>query len=90
MRLRAKLTLVTVGIVVLSVFLSTFLIIVFTKRNTEDTVITAGIEDFGSFYAALSNAVAYSGAELSAASLHSYLRYRFLSVSGSGGFALEQ
>lgn len=90
MKLRTKLTLITVVIVVFAVFLSTFLIIAFTKKNTEDTIIAAGIKDLDAFYAALSNSMAYSAPERRDVSLNSYLRYRFLNIPGSGEFALQQ
>ncbi|HWS28919.1 MAG TPA: HAMP domain-containing sensor histidine kinase [Clostridia bacterium] len=90
MKLRTKLTLVTVIIVVLAVFLSTFLVVAFTKQNTEGALIKAGIGDFAAFYTGFSDLGWYSGPALSDVSLKSYLRYRFLSISGNGEFILQQ
>jgi signal transduction histidine kinase len=90
MKLRTKLTLITVGIVVLSVALSTLFIITFAKKNMEDAVIAAGMKTFDTFYDSLSNTESYSDSELSDVSRHSYVRYRFLSISGNSEFALQQ
>lgn len=60
MKLRTKLTLITVGIVICAVLLSTFLIISFTKKNTQNTIIAAGTKDFCAFYDSFSNIVRVS------------------------------
>lgn len=90
MKLRTKLTLITVVIVVCAVLLSTFLIVVFTKKNTENTIISDGIKDFDTLYTALSSSVTYFDSEQDTVSLNSFLRYRFFNSSGSGEFALQQ
>ena len=90
MKLRTKLTLITVVIVVCAVLLSTFLIITFTKKNTQNTIIAAGVKDFDVFYDLFSNTVTYSVLEQDDVSSHSYLRYRFLSIPGNSEFVFQQ
>ncbi len=90
MKLRTKLTLITVVIVVCAVLLSTFLIITFTKKNTQNTIIAAGVKDFDVFYDLFSNTVTYSVLEQDDVLSHSYLRYRFLSIPGNSEFVFQQ
>ena len=90
MKLRTKLMLITVIIVIFAIFLSTFLIIAFTKENTKDTIITDGIKAFDAFYVSFSKSMAYSGPEQGDAFPNSHLRYCFLNISGSSEYALQQ
>lgn len=90
MKLRTKLMLITVVIVIFAIFLSTFLIITFTKENTKDTIIADGIKDFDTFYVNFSKSMAYSGTEQAHVFPNSHLRYCFLNISGSSEFALQQ
>ena len=90
MKLRTKLTLITVVIVVCAVLLSTSLIITFTKKNTQNTIIAAGVKDFDVFYDLFSNTVTYSVLEQDDVLSHSYLRYRFLSIPGNSEFVFQQ
>lgn len=90
MKLRTKLTLITVGIVICAVLLSTFLIISFTKKNTQNTIIAAGTKDFCAFYDSFSNIVIYSRLGQDDVLSYSYLRYCFLSIPGNNEFIFQQ
>ena len=50
MKLRTKLTLTATVIVILAVFISTFLVITFTTQKTIDEITASGIADFEEFY----------------------------------------
>lgn len=90
MQLCAKLTFATVVIVVLSIFLSTFVIVSFAKQNTENTILVAAIKDYTSFYYNLSKSQVYFDLEQSNTSGHSFLRYLITSIPNSDEFALQQ
>ena len=90
MRLRTKLTFVTVIIVVLSIFLSTFFIVFFAKQNTENTILVTAIKDFTAFYYKLSKSQVYFDSEQNSTSSRSFLRYIIMSIPGAEEFVLQQ
>lgn len=85
MKLSAKLTLIATAIAAAAVLVSTILIIEFAKQNTEEMVVSAGIDDFSMFYTDFSSVEFGSHIE----ELNVYLQYRFCHTTGFEEYALE-
>ncbi len=85
MKLSAKLALIATAITVVALLASTILMISFTKMNVQETIISAGINDFTTFYADFSD-IEYSS---HINELDVFLRYRFYHTSGFDEYSLE-
>ncbi len=90
MKLRTKLMLIAAVIVVFAVFISTFLVITFSKQNTVSTIISKGTADFEEFCRNFLNSMPYTNANKTDRSLYSDLRYRFYNTSGREEFVLQK
>lgn len=90
MKLRTKLTLTATVIVILAVFISTFLVITFTKQKALDEITSAGTADFEDFYNRFKSSNPYANLEAKEASSYSYLRYKFYNITGRHEFALQK
>jgi signal transduction histidine kinase len=89
MKLRTKLTLAVTAIVILAVFISTSLVIVFAKQNAADAVTTAGTAYFEEFYISLLNSNPYVSLDMTERCLYSYLRNLFYDIPGRNEFVLQ-
>lgn len=90
MRLRTKLTLTATVIVIFAVFISTFLIITFTKQNVLNEIISSGTADFEEFLISGLNSKLYTDLNMSDRSSYSYLRFRFYNLPGYDEFVLQE
>jgi len=90
MKLRTKLTLVTTVIVILAVFISTFLIITFTRQNAINAITALGTADFETFHNNFSNAKLFLSMDEADFPSYSYLRYQFYNTPGYDEFALQR
>ena len=89
MKLRTKLTLTAATIVILAVFISTFLVIAFTKQNTINAVTASGAADFEEFCRSFSDSKLFVNLNETDHSSHSYLRYQFYNTPGRDEFVLQ-
>lgn len=90
MKLRTKLTLTATVIVILAVFISTFLVITFTKQNSLEEITSAGTADFEDFYNSFRSLSTYANLNTKETSLYSYLRYKFYNITGCHEFVLQK
>ena len=89
MKLRTKLTLTATVIVIMAVFISTFLVIEFTKQKEIDEITAVGTADYEVFFRSFTVSGLYSYSnEIDQSSLLSYLRYNFYDIAGHNEFAL--
>lgn len=89
MKLRTKLTLTATVIVILAVFISTFLVITFTKQNALDEITSAGTADFEDFYTRFQSSNPYANLNTKQVGSYSYMRYKFYNITGRHEFALQ-
>jgi signal transduction histidine kinase len=90
MRLRTKLTLTATVIVILAVFISTFLVITFTKQNAINDITVSGTADFEEFCKSFQNSMLYESLNMSDRLSYSYLRFRFYTIHESDEFVLQE
>ena len=89
MKLRTKLTLTATVIVIIAVFISTFLVIEFTKQKEIDEIKAVGIADYEAFCRSFTSSGLYSYSnETDQLSWFSYLQYNFYDITGHNEFAL--
>lgn len=88
MKLGAKLTLITTAVTAAAALIGTVLAAGFVKQNTEEQIISAGIEDFCMFYNDFSNIAFHTDPETMEG--QNVLRYQFYQTSGFKEFILEQ
>lgn len=90
MKLRTKLMLTTTIIVILAVFISTFLVITFTKQNVINEITASGTADFKEFYRSFSDSKLDANLNVADRSSYSYLRYQFYNTPGREEFVLQE
>jgi methyl-accepting chemotaxis protein len=90
MKLRTKLTLTATIIVILAVFISTFLVITFTKQNAINEITASGAADFEEFCKSFPNSMLYESLNVADRLSYSYLRFRFYNIPGCDEFVLQK
>ena len=88
MKLGAKLTLITTAVTASAALIGTVFAIGFAKQNTEDQIISAGIDDFCLFYNDFSDTAFRADPETVEG--QNILRYQFYQTSGFDEYILEQ